>query len=305
MALADGERPRVPPRRPALLAVVAASLLGAAGARAPGRPDRRAAAPTAELADRAAAALPLATASLAAVIEKQRLMPMVLARDPEVIALLAGPTSRRASRLDDKLAEIAARGRRRGDLPGRPRRHRDRRQQRRHPAELRRQRLRLPHLLHRRRWPTGTAQQYALGTVSGRPGPLPVPAGRERASGRSASSWSRSSSTTSRRAGARAGSSSRSPTPTASCSPTTDPAWRFGTTRPLADEAAARARAPARRRRSRRRRCASTAPGQARSTGAPFVFAAAPVGAVGAGLDARRLPARRAGARHGGRAARR
>ena len=61
-----------------------------------------------ELSDRAAAALPLATASLVAVIDKQRLVPMVLARDPEVIALLAAPIDHARELLDTKLAEIAA-----------------------------------------------------------------------------------------------------------------------------------------------------------------------------------------------------
>ena len=62
----------------------------------------------AELSDRATAALPLATASLAALIGKQRLVPMVLARDPEVIALLAAPVDHARELLDYKLAEIAA-----------------------------------------------------------------------------------------------------------------------------------------------------------------------------------------------------
>lgn len=62
----------------------------------------------ADLGDRAAASLPLATAALTGVIDKQRLIPLVLARDPEVVALLAGPTPEAEMRLDRKLADIAA-----------------------------------------------------------------------------------------------------------------------------------------------------------------------------------------------------
>jgi two-component system C4-dicarboxylate transport sensor histidine kinase DctB len=58
-------------------------------------------------AQRAAQALPLAVASLAASIEKQRLIPMVFARDPEVIALLAAPANRARDLLNAKLADIA------------------------------------------------------------------------------------------------------------------------------------------------------------------------------------------------------
>ena len=61
-----------------------------------------------ELGTRAAAALPLATTSLAAVIEKQRLIPTVLARDPEVIATLFAPDEPARASLDGKLADIAA-----------------------------------------------------------------------------------------------------------------------------------------------------------------------------------------------------
>ncbi|MFT3973616.1 MAG: ATP-binding protein [Amaricoccus sp.] len=60
-----------------------------------------------DLTDRAAAALPLATAALTGVIEKQRLIPLVLSRDPEVIALLAGTTDAAERRLDAKLDAIA------------------------------------------------------------------------------------------------------------------------------------------------------------------------------------------------------
>lgn len=62
----------------------------------------------ADLADRAAGALPLAAAALTGVIDTQRLIPMILARDPEVIALLAAPEREAERRLDAKLADIAA-----------------------------------------------------------------------------------------------------------------------------------------------------------------------------------------------------
>ncbi|HET9069241.1 MAG TPA: ATP-binding protein [Amaricoccus sp.] len=62
----------------------------------------------AELHARAARALPLATASLAAVVEKQRLIPTVLSRDPEAVAVLFAPDEPARALLDAKLAEIAA-----------------------------------------------------------------------------------------------------------------------------------------------------------------------------------------------------
>lgn len=82
----------------ALVAILAAVVLA-------GRMERNRA--IADLSDRASASLPLATASLTGVIDKQRLIPLVLARDPEVIALLAGPTPAAEVRLDAKLADIA------------------------------------------------------------------------------------------------------------------------------------------------------------------------------------------------------
>jgi two-component system C4-dicarboxylate transport sensor histidine kinase DctB len=94
------------PRAGALIAMaltLAAMLVAAAVA---GRIARERAAT--EVADRAAAALPLATAALIGVIETQRLIPLVLARDPEVIALLAAPAPAPEKRLDAKLADIAA-----------------------------------------------------------------------------------------------------------------------------------------------------------------------------------------------------
>ena len=57
---------------------------------------------------RVAAALPLATAALGGIIEKQRLIPLVLARDPEVAAALAPGGEAAARALDAKLAEVAA-----------------------------------------------------------------------------------------------------------------------------------------------------------------------------------------------------
>lgn len=82
----------------ALAAVLAASL-------AAGRLARERAADA--LAQRAAEAQPLAAASLAAAIEKMRLIPMVFAWDPEVIALLAAPAQRARDLLNAKLADIA------------------------------------------------------------------------------------------------------------------------------------------------------------------------------------------------------
>ena len=193
----------------------------------------------AELSDRATAALPLATASLAALIGKQRLVPMVLARDPEVIALLAAPVDHARELLDSKLAEIAAGadaadiylvGRdgiaisasnagTSGSFVGRDYAFRT---------------------YFTKAMAEGTAQQYALGTVSGRPGlylsrrvdsvigPLGVVVvkvefddleARWRASGLVVQVTDADGVVVA----------------------TTDPAWRFGTTRPLANEAAARA----------------------------------------------------------------
>lgn len=91
-------------RRPVILTLgltllVGLSLLAAQVARS------RAAA---DFVQRAEAALPLADAALSAVIEKQRLIPLVLARDPEVTALLLAPSLAAEERLDAKLADIAA-----------------------------------------------------------------------------------------------------------------------------------------------------------------------------------------------------
>ncbi|MBP7000172.1 ATP-binding protein [Amaricoccus sp.] len=97
-----GRRPRAL-RAMAVLLLTLALALAVAGA---GRLARQRAA--ADLADRAGGALPLAAAALTGVIDTQRLIPVILARDPEVIALLAAPDAAAEARLDAKLADIAA-----------------------------------------------------------------------------------------------------------------------------------------------------------------------------------------------------
>jgi len=59
------------------------------------------------LVDQARAGLPLATATLAGEIEKQRLIPLTLARDPDVIALLETYDANAEANLDRKLKDIA------------------------------------------------------------------------------------------------------------------------------------------------------------------------------------------------------
>lgn len=98
-------RPAWTGRLPLATFAVAILALVAAGALVAGRIARDRA--VAEIEDRAAAVLPLASAALAEVIEKQRLIPLVLARDPEVMALLAAPEPAAEARLDAKLAAIA------------------------------------------------------------------------------------------------------------------------------------------------------------------------------------------------------
>jgi two-component system C4-dicarboxylate transport sensor histidine kinase DctB len=61
----------------------------------------------ADLVDQARAGLPLATATLSGEIEKQRLIPLTLARDPDVIALLGTYDSNAEANLDRKLKDIA------------------------------------------------------------------------------------------------------------------------------------------------------------------------------------------------------
>ena len=115
----------------------------------------------------------------------------------------------------------------------------------------------------------GSAQQYALGTVSGRPGlylsrrvdsvmgPLGVVVVKvEFDDARGALAR-------------RAGWSSRSPIPTAWCCSPPTRAWRFGTTRPVADEAAARGGAAARTVRSSGCALTHRGAGRARIDGRP------------------------------------
>src|SRR5579872_2437568 len=61
----------------------------------------------ASLVDQAKAGLPLATATLAREIEKQRLIPLTLARDADVISLLQTYDSNAEANLDRKLKDIA------------------------------------------------------------------------------------------------------------------------------------------------------------------------------------------------------
>ena len=151
----------------------------------------------------------------------------------------------------------------------------------------------------------GTAQQYALGTVSGRPGlylsrrvdsvlgPLGVVVAKVEFDALEAR-WRES------------GLVVQVTDADGVVLATTEPAWRFGTTRPLADEAAARAalqlgEAPLARgagRHRRRRRAA-------RIDGAPLRRRRTRGRAVGAGLAADGVPAVRAGAERRRRAARR
>lgn len=91
-------------RRPLLVTLGLVVLLGLALGAARVARSRAAV----DLVERAEAALPLANAALSAVIEKQRLIPLVLARDPDVIALLADPTPAAEASLDAKLRDIAA-----------------------------------------------------------------------------------------------------------------------------------------------------------------------------------------------------
>ncbi len=97
---------RLSRRRRDMVALVIGALLIAAAVVGAGRVARTRA--IEDLGDRAAALLPLASTALTGVIDKQRLIPLVLARDPEVIALLAAPTPEAEQRLDEKLAAIAA-----------------------------------------------------------------------------------------------------------------------------------------------------------------------------------------------------
>ena len=111
MALRANDSPnpsvaRLPPRLAPALLLLALLLAMTLAAVAAGRLARNRA--TDNLNDQAAAALPLAVAALGSVIEKQRLIPSVLARDPEVIAHLAAPGPATEAPLDEKLADIVA-----------------------------------------------------------------------------------------------------------------------------------------------------------------------------------------------------
>lgn len=90
-------------RLAALALGVALALLGTTFAA--GRVARERAAT--DLSARAQAALPLASGALAGEIDKQRLIPLVLARDPEVIAAMLAPAPADTLRLDAKLKAIA------------------------------------------------------------------------------------------------------------------------------------------------------------------------------------------------------
>jgi two-component system C4-dicarboxylate transport sensor histidine kinase DctB len=257
----------------ALLALAAlALLLGAA--LAAGRVARQRAAE--DLAGRAAAAVPLAAASLAAVIEKQRLIPMALARDPEVIALLAAPLDPAEARLDAKLADIAAEADSSViyvvDADG---------------MAIAASNAGTPasfvgsdygfRTYFSQAMAEGSAQQYALGTVSGRPGlylsrrvdsvlgPLGVVVVKVEFDGLEAR-WRDS------------GLVVQVTDAAGIVLATTEPTWRFGTTRPLADEAAARAALQLGDAPLARVPVAVEDDARARIGEAPHVFAGAPVG---------------------------
>jgi len=222
----------------AMIALVVLALI-VAGAAVAGRLARERA--SAELAGRAAAAASLASASLAAVIEKQRLTPMVLARNPEVIALLAAPVPAPQLRahLDTELADIAAEA----DSAVLYLIDRD-------GVAVAASNAGTPQSFvgsdydfrtyFRRAMAEGAAQQYALGTVSGRPGlylsrrvegrlgPIGVVVAKVEFDALEAR-WRDS------------GLVVQVTDADGVVLATTEPDWRFGTTRPLADEAAVRA----------------------------------------------------------------
>ncbi len=257
---------------PALLALVVAGLLAASVLMAGRLAHQRAAV---ELADRAAAALPLATASLAAVIEKQRLIPTVLARDPEVISALFAPDAPARNRLDEKLAHIADEAQSAVIyLVGQD------------GIALSASNAGTEQSFVGSDYgfrtyflgamADGTAQQFGLGTVSGRPGlylsrrvdstvgPLGVVVVKVEFDDLEAR-WRES------------GLAVQVTDDDGVILATTDPAWRFTTTRPLADE-------PATRRAHQLDTPLVPAPvtiegdGRARIAGEPFVFADAQVG---------------------------
>lgn len=194
----------------------------------------------ADLEVRAEGAASLAAASLAAVIEKQRLIPMLLSRNPEVVALLAAPvpTPTLRAHLDRQLADIAdeadssvlyvvdrdgmavaaSNAGTVGSFVGSDYGFRT---------------------YFVQAMADGAAQQYALGTVSGRPGlylsrrvdsvlgPIGIVVAKVEFDGLEAR-WRDS------------GVAVQVTDAEGVILATTDPAWRFGITRPLADEAATR-----------------------------------------------------------------
>jgi two-component system C4-dicarboxylate transport sensor histidine kinase DctB len=278
VAITQAAQPAEPRTRPAragtvLIALAVLAMLVAA-ALAAGRLGRERAA--SELSERAAAALPLAIGSLAAVIEKQRLIPLVLARDPEVIALLSAPAARARDLLDAKLADIAADA----DasviyVVGRD------------GVALAASNAGTPDSFEGSDYgfrtyfteamASGTAQQYALGTVSGRPGlylsrrvegalgPIGVVVVKVEFDALEAR-W--------RESGLVVMVTDEAGVVLA----TTDAAWRFGATRPLADEAAARAALQIGDAPLSRVPVGFDDAGLARIGGRPHVVAAAPVG---------------------------
>jgi two-component system C4-dicarboxylate transport sensor histidine kinase DctB len=258
-----------------LLALVVLGLIVAAAAAA-GRLARERAA--AELAGRAAAAASLAGASLAAVIEKQRLIPMLLARNPEVIALLAAPVPAPQLRahLDAELADIAAEA----DSAVLYVIDRD-------GVAVAASNAGTPasfvgndydfRSYFRGAMAEGSAQQYALGTVSGRPGlylsrrvestlgPIGAVVGKVEFDALEAR-WRDS------------GLVVQVTDADGVVLATTEPAWRFGSTRPLADEAAAQAALQLGETPLARVPVDFEGGGKARIEGRPFVAAGTAVG---------------------------
>lgn len=236
-----------------------------------------------DLETRASAALPLATASLAGVIEKQRLVPMLLSRSAEVIALLASasPAPQLRDHLDDLFADVAADASasviylidRSGvaiaasnaDDPG---------------SFVGSDYGFRTYFVNA--MAEGAAQQYALGTVSGRPGlylarrvdsvlgSLGVVVVKVEFDDLEAR-W--------RESGLIVEVTDADGVVLA----TSEPDWRFGTTRPLDDEAAARHRLQLGNRSLSPVPIIMTAEGAATIDGKPFARASAPVGPAAPG----------------------
>lgn len=194
----------------------------------------------ADLGERARAALPLATAALVGEIDKQRLIPLTLSRDPAVAALLRDPSGPAEAELDGKLRAIAAEAQAAViyvvDAHGRAIAASNAGE----PASFVGSDYGFRHYF-RDAMETGSGAQYALGTVSGRPGlyltrrvdgpegPLGVVVVKVELDGVEAR-WRASGFvvTVADRPGIVVA--------------TSVPAWRFGTLPPLAEEAAAPAR---------------------------------------------------------------